>query len=179
MRVLHAARILKSGGLLAHQTGTIAGVAALPGNSEAIRRLQSFKQRPGPFLLLADSIATALSLCRYLSPALRKLASEVWPGPVTLLFQARPGMPGVCYRKGLLAVRIDASSQSRMLAKACGGLLLSSSLNCKGGETASPSRHLRMRWHRHIHGYLAGDAGVGQASKLLLFRSGKMRWIRK
>jgi len=178
MRVLYAARILKSGGLLAHQTGTIAGVAALPGSIEAIRRMQNFKQRRGPFLLLADSQSTALSLCRYFTPELRMKASELWPGPFTLLFQARGGLSGACCKSGLLAVRVDKDIQTRKLARACGGLLLSSSLNRKGGEAASPGLRIRMRWHRHLQGYLAGGAGVGQASRLLFFRGRKMRWIR-
>ncbi|MDX8412249.1 MAG: Sua5/YciO/YrdC/YwlC family protein [Mariprofundaceae bacterium] len=173
------ARRLSDGGLLAHCTGTIPGVAAHPLRGQGIIRLQRFKQRQGPFLLLAASRRMAASWVRYWTPALRRAMRAYWPGRTTLIFPARPGLPACCYQQGRAAMRVDASDSCRLLADAAGGLLLSSSLNRKGGSVARPSLQLRMRWHRHIHLCLAGGAGVGQSSRLLFFQSGKMRWMRK
>jgi len=126
-----------------------------------------FKQRQGPFLLLADSVHTALSLARFHSPALRRLARQVWPGATTLVFAGRPGLPACCYHGGHLAVRVDASLQTCQLAAACGGLLISSSLNRKGKMPAQPDRMLVMRSRRMLSGYLHGRAGSGKASAIL------------
>ncbi|MDX8402116.1 MAG: Sua5/YciO/YrdC/YwlC family protein, partial [Mariprofundaceae bacterium] len=105
------ARLLRDGGLIAHATGTVAGVAAIPA-PDAIRRLQRFKQRRGPFLMLADSMRTALALARRRPAALRRLMRQDWPGPVTLVYAARPpaGRATTLCPHGRAAVRVDADA---------------------------------------------------------------------
>jgi L-threonylcarbamoyladenylate synthase len=167
LAALRAAALLHRGGIIAHHTHTLPGVAANPRSAKAVNSLVRFKQRRGPFLLLADSVQRACGLIRFYSPALRRVIRTSWPGPVTLIIPAKPGLNPVCYRKSTLAVRVDASLQTRQLAAACGGFLLSSSLNRRGGATAEPSRKLRMRWHRHLNAVLPGPVSTGKASVLL------------
>ncbi|MFQ5518894.1 MAG: L-threonylcarbamoyladenylate synthase [Mariprofundus sp.] len=163
---LKAAKILRSDGLLAHHTATMPGVAAQP-RSKAVQRLCRFKQRQGPFLLLADSVKTALRQARFYSPALRRLARSSWPGPVTLIVPARPGLPKQCYNRGAMAIRVDASIQTRQLAAQCGGLLLSSSLNRKGERTKNPDRKTQLRYQRSLHARLIGLTSSGKASTII------------
>ncbi|NWF38896.1 translation factor [Mariprofundus sp. NF] len=167
MAALRAAALLHRGGIIAHYTHTLPGVAANPQSAKAVNRLVRFKQRQGPFLLLADSVQRACGLIRFYSPELRRVIRSSWPGPFTLIISAKPGLSAVCYRKSTVAVRVDASLQTRQLAAACGGFLLSSSLNRRGGTTAEPSRKLCMRWHRHLDAVLQGPASTGKASVLL------------
>jgi len=164
--------------LLAHQTGTIPGVAAHPRRARAIILLQRFKQRRGPFLLLAADRKVGSAWVRYWTPALRRAMRTYWPGPSTLIFSAKPGLPPCCYERGKVAMRVDADRASRLLAAGAGGLLLSSSLNRRAGKVARPSLALAMRWHRYIHLCLAGADGLGQASRLLRFDGRRMRRIR-
>jgi len=117
--------------------------------------------------LLADSIATAMSLARFHSPELRRQARTVWPGPVTLMFAGRPGLPACCYYKGMIAVRVDGRVQTRQLAAACGGLVISSSLNRKGENPSPPGLRYAMRLHRFGLICLAGEAFSGKASSIL------------
>ncbi len=140
--------------MIAHSTGTVAGVAVSPKYQSAIAKMQSFKQRQAPFLLLADSMHTALSQARYISPALRKLAKSAWPGGVTLVFGAKKALSKACYQRGRIAVRVDDDSETRRLARFCGGLLLSSSFNRKGQESLALTHQNRMRFSRHL------DAGL-------------------
>ncbi|MDX8389415.1 MAG: Sua5/YciO/YrdC/YwlC family protein [Mariprofundaceae bacterium] len=173
-RILYAAKVIRRGGLIAHQTSTVAGVATTHGKSSSISQLARFKQRAGPFLLLADSRHTALSLARYLTPELRRLSKAKWPGTTTFIYPARRIFPPNCHKRGSIAVRVDADRACRQLAKACGGFLLSSSLNRKGGDIQEPTLAFQMRWHRHLAGRLfSRRAGSGQASALLrVTRSG-------
>jgi len=159
--------LLRQGGLLAHHTATLPGVAGNPCSPESIAKLIRFKQRSGPFLLLADSIATAMSLARFHSPELRRQMRAVWPGPVTLMFAGKQGLPACCYHKGMIAVRVDGSVQTRQLAAACGGLVISSSLNRKGKKPSQPDLAYAMRFHRFHLTYLAGGAFSGKASSIL------------
>ncbi|MDQ6956921.1 MAG: Sua5/YciO/YrdC/YwlC family protein [Mariprofundaceae bacterium] len=152
---MRAVRTLQQGGLLAHQTATVAGIAAHPRRSKSVKKLQRFKQRNGPFLLLADSISTALSQARYISPTLRKMAKNSWPGAVTLVFPAKPKHHQACYQQGMMAVRVDGDSESRRLAQLCGGLLLSSSLNRRGCPTMPLNRQLFRRFSSWLDAQLA------------------------
>jgi len=178
LATLKAARILRRGGLIGHMTGTVAGVAASPCHPQAPLRLQRFKQRRGPFLLLADSPRRALALASHMPPMLRRLARTWWPGPVTLVYPALPGLPGCCYQQGAIAVRVDADPETRRLAGLCGGLLLSSSLNRRSGRTEVPGRQLHLRWHRHLSGCLSGGRSAGKASKIMLVHGEEIRPIR-
>jgi len=150
LATLRVAKVLQKGGLLAHQTGTVAGIAAHPACPVAVKNLQDFKQREKPFLLLADSISTALSQARYISPSLRKLAKDSWPGAVTLVFSAKSKHSKACYQQGAIAVRVDSDLESRRLAQLCGGLLLSSSLNRRGKPTMQLNHALYRRFSRWI-----------------------------
>jgi len=154
LATLRVAKVLQKGGLLAHQTGTVAGIAAHPAYPVAIKKLQQFKQRKGPFLLLADSLSTALSQARYITPSLRKLAKDSWPGAVTLVFSAKRKCAKACYQQGTMAVRVDGDIESRRLAKLCGGVLLSSSLNRRGKPTMQLNHMLHRRFSRWIDAQL-------------------------
>jgi len=146
LATLRSAKVLRKGGLVAHQTATVAGIAAHPERASAIKKMQRFKQRKGPFLLLAASMRTALAQARYITPMLRKLAKSSWPGPVTLVFPAKPKYAQACYQNGLMAVRVDADRESCRLANICGGLLLSSSLNRRGGSILEINHQLSERF---------------------------------
>lgn len=167
LAALRAAARLKRGAVVAHHTATLPGVAASPDSGNSVKRLCRFKQRQGPFLLLADSVKTATSQVRYFSPLLRRQIKHAWPGAVTLIVPARPGLAKQCYSAGSMAIRVDASVQTRQLARACGGLLLSSSLNRKGQKSQMPDRKTQMRMHRFITDRLSGAPGDAKASTII------------
>lgn len=161
---LRVAPLLKQGGLVGHCTSTLPGIACLPESRQAIQRMQCFKRRKGPFLLLVDSKQTARKLIRWYPASLRRLIKTRWPGHTTLVVPGKPGLPAVCYRKGMLAIRVDADAACRRLARACGGVLLSSSLNRRGGIVRRPCYGVQMRWHSFLSGRASVGTGSGEAS---------------
>lgn len=177
MQVLRVAHLIRRGQAIAHTTSTLPGIAALPA-SEGLRQVQRFKGRSGPFLLLAASAREAAGLARFFSPELRRQMASSWPGATTLVFPGRPGLPKGLYLKGMLAVRVDADAGVRLLAKSCGGLLLSSSLNKKGGAWRMPCRAVRMRWHRYFSAAETGAVMAGTPSRLVAIRRSKATLLR-
>jgi len=167
LAVLRAAKVLRQGGLLAHQTGTLAGIA---GHPNSIGKIQRFKQREGPFLLLADSLRSAYKQARYITPALRKLAKQSWPGAVTLVFAGKPSLPNSCYQQGMMALRVDGSEETRYLAKLCGGLLVSSSLNRRGKPVMAIKRQQRYRYSRWITACLPSKEPCGEQKPSRIYR---------
>jgi len=148
LQSLKAGKSLRLGGLVAHQTSTVPGIAASAISKQGIKKAQRFKQRQGPFLLLADCLSTALKQAIYIPTALRKLADTSWPGAVTLVFPARQYLHSACYKKRTIAVRVDADVETRRLAQICGGLMLSSSLNRRNQSVKQPCFALKYRWQR-------------------------------
>jgi len=177
---MRAAKVLQQGGLIAHQTATLAGVAAHPKQPRAIKKLQRFKQRQGPFLLLAASLKVALSQARYITPALRKLAKKSWPGPVTLVYPAKKNHAKLCYQQGLMAVRVDADDESCRLAKMCGGLILSSSLNRRAQPLLTMNQKVLRRFSSWIDASLSSqDQSLSQApSRIYRLQASRLTCLR-
>jgi len=165
---LRAARYLQQGRLLAHPTSTVAGVAANPNDPHAIQRLCIFKQRRGPFLLLADSKATIFQQSRYITRALRAMLRQYIHQSVTLLIPCKPQLPSACQKKGRMAIRLDANMETRRLAQQCGGLLLSSSFNRRGQAILELNQTTRRRVFRHLTTIIASKKSIisPQASKI-------------
>lgn len=177
LAALRATVLLRHGALLAHYTSTLPGAVAMA-DAHGVAAMRRFKGRRGPFLLLVDSTHTALSLARFISPTLRCLARQSWPGSTTLIFPAKPGLPAGCVQRGRVAVRVDGMLQCRQLAATCGGLLISSSLNRKGACTFAPGRRAVLRHHRVLAGRVAGVGGSGRASTILRIRGNGSTVIR-
>ncbi len=174
--MLVAAKSLAKGKLLAHNTATLAGVAA---SMNAIPQLQRFKQRKSPFLLLAASVKDAIKLSRVRHQVLRKIAKDYWPGAVTLVFSAKKGLPAACCHHGTIAVRVDASPEVRYLAKIMGGVIVSSSLNRRKKATQAADRHSHLKLSRWINGRIKSEAQPsGEASAIFLVTRTTIKKIR-
>jgi len=146
-----------------------------------VKRLCRFKQRRGPFLLLADSQHTANRLCTRLPSGLRRSMRQLWPGPASFIVPsagAINGLSPVCFSGRSLALRVDGDIACRYLAKLCGGLLISSSLNRKNNPVQQADRRLRMRWHRHVSAALGFADSSGSASCLLKWQGCTLKLLR-
>ncbi len=179
MQTLKIAKVLRRGGVIAHQTSTLAGIGASPLCPAAVVKVQRFKQRQAPFLLLADSKKTALRQAVNISKDLRKLSTSSWAGAVTLVFKARKHLHPACYQGGYVAVRVDSDGQTRQLAKACGGLMLSSSFNRKSQPLLPLHNCTRFRYHRHINQVLpSAKLTGGNASSIYKITGRKVVQLR-
>ena len=91
-----AATALRRGDLVILPTETVYGLAADAGNAEAVARIFAAKGRPrfNPLIAHVDSIEAAAQV-GVMTPFAEALAARFWPGPLTLVLQARPDGP-VC-----------------------------------------------------------------------------------
>ena len=89
-------RVLKQGGLIIFPTDTFYGLGAMMDHSSAVDRIYDLKGRDpsNPISVVVKDIEMALSLVTKASPEARSLIDEFWPGPLTLLFQARSDLSG-------------------------------------------------------------------------------------
>jgi len=177
---LRAARYLQQGRLLAHPTSTVAGIAANPNARQAVQRLRRFKQRQGPFLLLADSKKTMFQQCRYITRPLRTMLRQYLQESVTLILPCKPQASSACQKHGRVAIRLDANIETRRLAKHCGGLLLSSSFNRRGKDILNLNHRTYRRLSRHLAYILPHQviSSKQQASKIYTLSGQHIRRLR-
>jgi L-threonylcarbamoyladenylate synthase len=138
--VRRAAALLRDGGLVAFPTDTFYGLAVDPTHPAAVARLFEAKGRPpqSALPLIAADIEQARRVGRFTTLA-ERLAGCFWPGPLTLVVEARAGIvPAVLGGGRTIAVRVPAHLVARMLAREAGGAITATSAN-RSGERAPQS----------------------------------------
>ncbi len=90
-----AVRILESGGVIGFPTGSLYGLGADALNAVAVDRVFTIKQRPPdkPLLILVPDRKVVFDLAAEVPPAAKRLMDRFWPGQVTIVFKALPGLP--------------------------------------------------------------------------------------
>lgn len=92
-------------------TETVYGLGGSALSLRVANRITRLKQRPGEkaFPILVSSYRMLESLTENIPDAAKKLINHYWPGPLTILFNARRGLPaGTISREGKIAVRISS-----------------------------------------------------------------------
>jgi L-threonylcarbamoyladenylate synthase len=95
-------------------------------------------ERPIPVIIGGRHLLPRVA--RELSPLAESLAQRHWPGPLTLLLPAIPGLPApLVGSSGLVGVRLPGPCPAADLARAGGLVLTATSANSSGG--ADPLSH--------------------------------------
>ena len=137
LQLRKAAEVVRNGGVLVYPTETVYGIGSGPFQIEAMRRIHLLKQRsaPKPLLLLLGSTGDLRGLVRGVTREARRLMEEFWPGPLTLVFPAAPGLPDELTRgRGTIGIRIPSSPLCVRLIELTGTPLTSTSANLSGEE---------------------------------------------
>jgi len=89
--IKEAAQILGDGGLVIIPTETVYGIAANILNKKAVERLYEIKKRPKdkPFSMLIDRKEVLEDWADKIPVAAYKLIDKFWPGPLTIVFNAK------------------------------------------------------------------------------------------
>lgn len=141
-----AARAVRHRGVIAYPTEAVYGLGCSPCYPEAVHWILATKRRrPDKGLILVASEVSQLlgfmNLDTLNDGGRRVLAS--WPGPVTWIVPARPGVPD--WLTGAhpgLAVRVSAHPLVRALCDRVGALV-STSANPEGAPPARDARRVR------------------------------------
>ncbi|TDJ49651.1 MAG: threonylcarbamoyl-AMP synthase [Nitrospina sp.] len=127
--------VLDSGGVIAFPTDTFYGLGADPFNPEAISKIFRIKQRPAdkPLLVLIHSPDQVDRLTDQITPLAKLLMRSFWPGSLTLLFKAAPGLPSeLTAGTGKVGVRLPAHLFTLQLLEGLDCPLTAPSANISG-----------------------------------------------
>jgi len=130
-----AREVLSAGGVIVYPTDTFYGLGADPKNAAAVRRLFEIKGREmnQPILLLIQNAAEASDWAAEIPPQAKELMEKFWPGPLTIVFRARPQvLPQLTAGTGAIGLRVPGSALTRTLLAAVGIALTGTSANISG-----------------------------------------------
>jgi L-threonylcarbamoyladenylate synthase len=136
-----AAALLRAGGLVAIPTETVYGLAVRADDADAVARLFAAKDRPpdNPLIVHVADVAGVAAVAREITPLARRLLERFAPGPLTVVLDARDGLPrSVTGGLDTVAVRVPDHAVAREVLRRCGAPLAAPSAN--RSSRPSPTR---------------------------------------
>lgn len=161
-KLSQAVRTLSNGGIIAYPTEAVYGLGCDPFNRFAVEDLLRLKQRPmDKGLIIIAASVKQLEPFIQLPPAkyLQAIKSS-WPGPITWLLPARPGLPvWLTGQYQSIAVRVTAHRQTVALCRAFGGGIVSTSANRAGQPAARNVFQVHKYFSGTVDMIISGDTG--------------------
>ena len=152
---------IEQGGIIAYPTEAVYGLGCSPWCRDAVYKILRLKQRSVSkgLILVAADISQFHDLIEIQGLARRQEILDSWPGPVTWVVPAKPGLPR--YLTGShhgLAVRVSAHPIVRQLCTEV-GILVSTSANPGGHAPARTPFKVRNYFGNHVDYILPGQVG--------------------
>ena len=177
------ADILLRDGMMAYPTETFYGLGAVCFSGKAVRRIYRLKARDAgkPLSLIVSDLDMIAVIADVPPPVFFPLASEFWPGPLTLVLKASPSFPARLTGPGhTIGVRIPPVSWLRRLVHEVGLPITATSANISGeGEISDPAEILRT-FNDKVDIIMDGGATPGGRASTIVDITGPMpRILRK
>jgi L-threonylcarbamoyladenylate synthase len=157
-----AADCLRQGGVVAYPTEAVYGLGSDPFDAEAVYRLLALKNRSVAkgLILIASHYEQIESLISVPNQEVAERLGKSWPGPVTYVIRAAPGVPAwLRGGRDTLAVRVTAHPVARELCRIFGGAIVSTSANRSHFPPAKTAVKLRKYFGIEEVVLLPGDLG--------------------
>lgn len=173
---------LQNSGIIAYPADTIYGLGALYDREEAIKGIIKLKGRVETkgILLIAGSIDMIMRIVEGIPPELMTLAQRYWPGPLTILFKAKPEISGLLTGgTGKIAIRIPGESFGLELVRRKGIIITSTSVNPSGLPPATDAEEIKRYFPQGIDLLIDGGKLSGNPSTIVEIEDGKIKILRK
>ncbi len=175
-------RVLSEGGLICLPCGGSYRILADLGNEKAVTRLLQSKRRTrkAPSLVFVGDRGMLDAVAGDVDPLAGKLAEQLWPGQVTILFDAHPDLPRrvvkqLCKANGKLGVRVPEDGPARQVVRQLGRPVLVSSANKERKAGAGSPAQVRKTFRGQVDLFLdAGDLAPGTSSTVVDVRDGQL-----
>ena len=166
-----AARILKTGGLVAFPTETVYGLGGNGLDKEAARKIYAAKGRPSdnPLILHVSKMEEVYPLVENVPEKAKRLMESFWPGPLTLILKKSKIVP-LESTGGLdtVAIRCPDNALTLELIERAGLPVAGPSANLSGSPSPTEASHVYHDLSGRIEGILDdGAVGIGVESTIL------------
>jgi len=163
--------VIIGGGIVGLPTETYYALAVDALNEAALARLAALKGRPEdrPFLVLVADRAMVEQVAAGISPLAETLMERFWPGPLTLILPARPGLSRwLTADTGTIGVRLSSHPGARLLPALCGVPLTGTSANRSGTPPLRTAAEMEREFGREVDLIVAGPPCPGGPPSTLL-----------
>jgi L-threonylcarbamoyladenylate synthase len=144
--IAQAARILRSGGLVAFPTETVYGLGADASSASAMAKLYAVKRRPAdhPVIVHFASADAAFDWAHEVPESARKLAKAFWPGPLTLVLKrSEKAQDFITGGQDTVGLRLPSHPLARELLELFGRGVAAPSANRFGQVSPTTAAHVR------------------------------------
>lgn len=167
-----AAEALKQGEVVAFPTETVYGLGAIANSQEAVLKVFAAKGRPSdnPLIVHVADLQTVKDSVEELPKEAVLLAEKFWPGPLTMILQAKPGIYAPALSAGLPTVsfRMPRHPLTLELIKQVGIPLVGPSANRSTKPSPTKVQHVLEDMDGNINGVIdGGDTQVGVESTVI------------
>ena len=174
--------MLEEGGVVALPTETLYGLAADALRAESLARVNRLKRKPedSAVLLLLASAEQVSAVAVGLPELYGKLTERFWPGPLTLVVPARPGLPPQISHGGTVAVRVPGLPLPRRLAARLGRPISGVSANRSGQPPCRRAREVAAALGDEVDLILdGGETPSGAPSTILDLSADRPKLLRE
>lgn len=178
-----AVRTLHQGGIVAYPTETFYGLAVDPTNASAVRSLYALKNREAEKALtfLVPDLHSLSPHISSIPASYGVLMQTFWPGPLTLVFEARGNsLLPVKADDNSVAIRISSNPIAQTFCQQWGHPITASSANLSGAPALSSAEAVRELWGDAIDYVLdGGDTKGGKPSTIVKQSSSGLTVVRE
>ncbi|BAQ09897.1 sua5/ycio/yrdc/ywlc family protein [Bacillus sp. OxB-1] len=167
-----AVDILKKGGVVSFPTETVYGLGAVATDEAAVRKIFEAKGRPSdnPLIVHIGNAEEVEEFATGITADAKKLMEAFWPGPLTLVFEMKPGRiaPNVTPGVETVGIRMPDHPVALRLLRALGEPVAAPSANRSGKPSPTEATHVLDDLDGLIPMILdGGRTGVGVESTVL------------
>lgn len=178
-----ASKLLKEGQVVAFPTETVYGLGADALNKSAVKKIFKAKGRPvdNPLIIhIANKNQLPKLIKGTISPTVKKLITEFWPGPLTIIFKKGDFVPNIT-TAGLdtVAVRMPSHPVTFALIKEVDLPLAAPSANSSGFPSPTKAEHV----YNDLNGKIpliidGGICNIGVESTVIEVKENKVNILR-
>lgn len=169
--ISRAAKLIRAGEVIAFPTETVYGLGADAFNAAAVDKIFLAKGRPAhdPLIVHIASVDQLASVTVKIPDFVQRLGNHFWPGPLTLVVQRNPALPGnVTAELDTVAVRVPQHAVALALIKASQTAIAAPSANLFSGVSPTSAEHVFQDLNGRIPLILdGGSTTIGVESTVL------------
>ncbi len=165
-----AAQVLRGGGVVAHASEGVWGLACDPFNGPAVNRVLDIKGRDadkGLIVVAADAGAFAEELDAQEADTAARIRAS-WPGAVTWVVRNTRFPSWITGGRDTVAIRVPDHAQARALAASFGGPLVSTSANRSGVAPALTAEEVERALGDEVDFILPGAIGAREGPSRII-----------
>lgn len=175
--------ILKGGGLVAVPTETVYGLAGNGLDEDAVSRIYEVKGRPEvkPLSLMVHDASAMERYCENVPEQAYTLANKFWPGPLTIVMDAKPCVPAIVRAGGAtVGLRCPDHPLTLELIEKSGLPMAAPSANPSGEPSPKNADCVLGYFDGKIDAVLdGGECGIGRESTLILLSTKPFKILRQ